>query len=87
MTRKDLLWCPGWDLNPHSPYGKRDFKYFHCNRILLIQLLLCQMSVEVCKLVCKFWCANLFLPCFQFVTGTVFFSASAPDVVSGQCPQ
>ena len=19
-------WCPGWDLNPHSPYGKRDFK-------------------------------------------------------------
>jgi hypothetical protein len=19
-------WCPGWDLNPHSPCGKRDFK-------------------------------------------------------------
>ena len=18
--------CPGWDLNPHSPYGERDFK-------------------------------------------------------------
>jgi hypothetical protein len=24
----DVLWCPGWDLNPHSPYGKRDFKAF-----------------------------------------------------------
>jgi hypothetical protein len=21
-----MEWCPGWDLNPHSPYGKRDFK-------------------------------------------------------------
>ena len=19
------IWCPGWDLNPHSPYGKRGF--------------------------------------------------------------
>jgi hypothetical protein len=19
-------WCPGWDLNPHTPYGIRDFK-------------------------------------------------------------
>ena len=23
---KASYWCPGWDLNPHSPYGKRDFK-------------------------------------------------------------
>ena len=23
-----LLWCPGWDLNPHSAYAKKDFKSF-----------------------------------------------------------
>ena len=23
-----LKWCPGWDLNPHSPCGKKDFKSF-----------------------------------------------------------
>ncbi len=21
-------WCPGWELNPHSPYGEKDFKSF-----------------------------------------------------------
>ena len=24
----DAKWCPGWDLNPHSPCGKKDFKSF-----------------------------------------------------------
>ncbi len=22
------IWCPGWDLNPHSPCGEKDFKSF-----------------------------------------------------------
>lgn len=26
MSHKSISWCPGWDLNPHSPCGKRDFK-------------------------------------------------------------
>jgi hypothetical protein len=21
-----FVWCPGWELNPHSPCGKTDFK-------------------------------------------------------------
>jgi len=28
LSPNPILWCPGWDLNPHTPYGIRDFKYF-----------------------------------------------------------
>ena len=26
LSPNPVIWCPGWDLNPHTPYGIRDFK-------------------------------------------------------------
>jgi hypothetical protein len=52
--RLPWVWCPGWDLNPHSRCRKKDFKSVlcSCKQLRVLELHFCKC--EMCKKLCKF---------------------------------
>ncbi len=45
--------CRGRDSNPHSPFGKEDFKSFNYSKKAFDLLVLFPSNVKVCKFLCK----------------------------------